>query len=310
MNTALKKTFQTLALILLFSYILDKAVYFSLNFLGEKVFSGHAIGKLNQYLLQKDSLELVVFGTSRANHHIDVSMFDKKSFNIGTDGTSIGYSATLIRQLPDNKPQYVLWHLDPNKIFDLNYSGDDLGALNTKYHTIDMVKREIKKSNQNNPLQDFYWSLDYNGKALSIIKNYIKPSYNYMEYNGYDPLIVRESQKKMVKKTLKIKRDKDCATNFEINKLIREQIVNVKEFCVKNNKKLITFTSPEYFDFCPEDNEALKEVMKEIGITYYDYNDYFKNNNSIDYWKDRTHLSAKGATLFTQEIKRILKLSN
>jgi len=310
MNNAVKKTLQTLALILVFSFILDKAVYFSLNFLSDKVFSGHSIGKLNQYLEQKDALELIVFGTSRANHHIDVGMFNKQSFNVGTDGTSIGYSATLIQQLPKEKHQIVLWHLDPNKVFDTTYSGNDLGELKVKYHRNDMIKSEIKNSDQHNPLQDFYWSLDYNGKALSVIKNFIKPSYNYLDYDGYDPMIISESQKKLVKKTLEIKEDKNCDTDFLINERIDNYLKNVKEFCNKNNKQLIVFTSPQYIDYCPEDNKALKKVLKKIGITYYDYTNFFNGNNSIELWKDRTHLSAKGATILTKEIKQTLIQSN
>ncbi len=46
--------------------------------------------------------------------------------------------------------------------------------------------------------------------------------------------------------------------------------------------------------------------MESKGLVYYDLTDYFKNDNSLTYWKDETHLSNIGAELFTNSLKEIL----
>jgi len=308
----MKKALKLIILIIVISFGIDKIVYYSMNALSDKVMSGQAIGKLNHYLQKKDSVDLLVFGTSRANHHIDVSELSSSSFNMGMDGTAIAYSSTLIRLLPKSKKQLVIWHIDPNKVFDSIYNPDDILGLNTKYHRDDTIKEEIKKNGQSNPLQSFYYSLDYNGKALGIIKNFIRPSYNHNLYNGYEPLIVNDTQKEIFKNTinLKLETTKNCLKNYNLNPVVKDNLEEVKFFCKKNNKRLIIVTSPTYSPKCKEQYEKLNIIMEQMNITYYDYSSFFVENNSLDYWKDLTHLSKKGAAKFTHALKDTLQNQN
>jgi lysophospholipase L1-like esterase len=69
--------------------------------------------------------------------------------------------------------------------------------------------------------------------------------------------------------------------------------------CKNNNKSLIVFTSPFYNDNCKSDNIELARIFEENQIPYYDFSDFFKNTNSITYWKDYIHLSDKGASVFS-----------
>tara|TARA_R110000868_G_scaffold293806_2_gene554295 strand:- start:6299 stop:6580 length:282 start_codon:yes stop_codon:yes gene_type:complete len=73
-----------------------------------------------------------------------------------------------------------------------------------------------------------------------------------------------------------------------------------------NNKDIVFFTSPEYADICKQDNDKLGAMLKENDVDYYDFSDHFVNNNEIDYWKDKIHLSEKGAQLFSIYFAEIL----
>ncbi|MEH6538374.1 MAG: hypothetical protein V7719_18400 [Psychroserpens sp.] len=306
----MKSTLKLVLIILLLTYGIDKVVYLVLNKISDNVMTGQSIGKLNQFLSQKDSINLIAFGTSRSNHHIDVKKLNISSYNMGMDGSSIAYAATLIKLLPKGKDQTVILNIDPNKLFIDDYDGSDIKGLITKYNRNRTVKEDIKDINQDNVLQYFLWSLDYNGKALGIVKNYISPKYDYESYYGFDPLEVSETQAEQFKNTLQIESTYDCDKKKNINPLVWKYINVIKVFCEENNKTLIMLTTPTYEPVCKVQYVKLAEKLKSIEVTYKDYSGFFTQNKDLTYWKDKTHLSSKGATVFTEFLKQDLQKNN
>ena len=180
-------------------------------------------------------------------------------------------------------------------------------ALSSKYNRNTIIKQEIDKLKQNNFLQNFYWSLSYNQKVLGILKNYLKPNYDYKTYLGYDPIYVSEQQKIIFQNILKIDNNKmNCKNNLVLNDIYNNYMDELNEFCRKNNKTLIFFTSPKFEDNCKDDNFELSKVLKKRNLNYYDLTDFFKNDNNLEYWKDIGHLSNKGAEIFTEKIRTLL----
>lgn len=291
--------------VLVFSFVLDKLVFFSLNAISDNVKTGLGIGKLNHYLSFADKSHLLIFGSSRANHHIDPNAITEYGYNMGMDGSEICYASTLIKTLPKNKKQTILLHVGASNFVQKDYDGSDLKALHTKYNRNTNIRKEIDKYNKENPLQKFYWSLSYNGVVMAIIKNYFSPSYDAEKYRGYDPLTVSDGQREIFQKILERNTELKCPENLTINPLYKEQLKELQSFCSKNNKTLIVFTAPLHQDPCKGDNAILAEFVKKNKIRYYDFSDYFKYDNNLKYWKDNSHLSKEGAELFTQEIKKI-----
>jgi len=305
-KNAYKYVLKILLLFLLISFITDKITYIVLNKISDRVYSGQSIGKLNHYLQVKDSIDFIVFGSSRANHNINPNKISKNSYNMGIDGRMIAFSATLIKLLPKQKKQLILLHIDPHNAFSNKYNGNDLDALFTKYNRNKTIKNEIDKLNQDNLFQNFYWSISYNSKVLGILKNYVKPKYNFKNYNGYDPIYPTKTQKNIFKKKLKNVKSLNCKKKFVLNDIYDMYLNELNLFCKNNNKTLIIFTSPILKDDCKDDNKYFNEIMESKGLVYYDLTDYFKNDNSLTYWKDETHLSNIGAELFTNSLKKIL----
>ena len=298
-----------LALIILITIsLLDKVVFFTLQSIEKKVLTGEGVGKLNHFDLVKDTTKYIVFGNSRANHHINPEVFGKSAFNIGVGGRKMAFSATLIQTLPKNKKQYVLLQIDPVYVFDTKYEGSDIDALYIKYHQNDIIKKHIDDLKRNNIFSYFFWSIDYNGMLFSILSNRLKPKYDYRKYKGYDPIENNSQQKEMFIKRLKdLNNPTICQSPCIASKLERKYLKEIKDFCENNNKVLLLFTSPVYKDKCKEDNIAMKKLMKEFNIKYYDYSDYFSNDDDIDNWKDENHLSKKGADKFSLFIANNLK---
>jgi hypothetical protein len=274
--------------------------------------TGQTIGKLNQFLSIKDKTDFLVFGNSRANHHIDVDLFSENGYNIGVDGVGIAYNSTLINTLREDKKQLIIVHIDTKNFFDLNYDGSDIRGLKTKYHRNDKISQSLKKSKKLSVLQNFYYSMNYNGNVIGILKNYFKPSYNYKIYNGYDPLTVRKAQIEMRDIVLsKANTADNCEGISKMNVTAIEYLKFIKLFIDKSpNKSFIFVTSPLYNDTCNEDNKKLANLMKELNLAYWDFSNLYKETKDKSYWKDATHMSTIGAEEFSNHLFKKLKSTN
>lgn len=288
------------------AFFVDKVIFVAFNTISDKVFSGQSLGKLNHYLALKDTLDFVVFGSSRANHHVDPKEIPGNGFNMGVDATKIAYSSTLLKLLPEKKPQIILIQIDPENVFSKEYSGRDIQGLKLKYNRNEIIKENIVNLGQKNFLQDFFWSLSYNGKILGILKNYFIPKYDYRNYFGYDPIYVNSVQRNVFENILKKERIEKCPQEYKLNKIYASRLMDIKAFCQKEGKKLIFFTAPKLNDPCMEDNVHFNKLMKNKKLTYHDFTDFFKGKDSIIYWKDLSHLSHRGAAIFTDSIKGIM----
>ncbi|WP_338733816.1 hypothetical protein [Mangrovimonas cancribranchiae] len=296
-----------LLFILVLSFVVDKIIYFTVTKISEHVYSGQAVGKLNQYLHIKDTTKTIVFGSSRANHHIDIKKMATSGYNIGIDGKFIAYSAILIKLLPKDKHQNIILHIDPNVAFRPTYSREEIKSLMVKYHTNDIIKEELSKAKQDNVFQKFYWCIDYNGSVLGILKNAVFPKYNPKGYYGFDPLPLSQTEMDMFKKLLaRNEKVSVCREEVKINKTYLSYLEEIITFCKENNKTLITITSPIYEDNCPDDNAIMAAILKEKEVKYYDYTNFFKNTNDLKYWRDYAHMSDIGAEVFSNNLSEVL----
>jgi len=306
----IKYVLKALGLFLVISLAADKLIYIALNKISDKVYSGQGIGKVNHFLKIKNNRDLLIFGSSRANHNIDPTLLNDKGFNMGVDGSKIAYSSILIKCLPKDQKQVVILQIDPEHFFDQDYIGADVQVLLSKYNRMELVKKEIDALAMENVFQKFYWSLSYNGKVFSILKNMLKPKYDYKKYNGFDPIKVSPNQKAMFEKILTRNKSVTCEDSLTPNPIYVRLLNEIKLFCNDNGKDLVLFTSPLYKDLCQEDNDKMKRFLLQKNFKYYDFTDFFNDNPSLDNWKDKKHLSDLGAQQFTQEISKRLELTN
>ncbi|WP_340063266.1 hypothetical protein [Ascidiimonas aurantiaca] len=297
----------TLSFILIISYLLvDRLTYGLLKQVDKRVFTGQITGKVNQFLTLKDSVNTLVFGSSRANHHIDVSIFDSTAYNMGVDGTKLAYAAALVETLK-KKGQNILVHVDQLRMFNNKdeYTGKDcLSLINLAedYEEIYSVIYELYPEELR--ILWFSKSYMYNGKALGFLKNYWKPSYDYQKYNGYDPLIPTGEQEKIFAGLMENKGPDRMGydSTLELNPVVEKMILRIQKKCEENNNMLIFFTSPTLNHINPDLQEATTQFFKEKGILYLDYTHLFEEFNP-KLWKDFTHMSAFGAETFTRRLK-------
>ncbi|WP_339624083.1 hypothetical protein [uncultured Winogradskyella sp.] len=301
----LKQLLKLIALILVLSYTIDKVAFFSLNAISDNVMSGQAIGKLNQFLKVKDTTNLLVFGNSRANHHIVVDKLNPNAYNMGINGIGIAYNSTLINTLNPKKKQTVIVHVDTKNFFNDTYDGSDIRGLKTKYNRIDKITSALNESGKISSLQNIFYTMNYNGSAVGILKNFIKPKYNHLSYNGYDPLVVSKSKTEVRDYMLKNDIAEKCTDNHKVNPTALAFLEKIESFTEesKNNKTFIFVTSPIHNDACAVDNKILADILNKKNLTFWDFTNLYKtNNDDSSLWKDKTHMSNLGAEKFTTHL--------
>lgn len=302
----LNKLLKIVAITIVISFTIDKVVFFALNKVSDEVMTGQAVGKLNHFLSVKDTSDFLVFGNSRANRHIDVDLLAQNGFNIGIDGTGIAYISTLINTLDKTKEQFVLVHIDTKDFFKKGYNAKDIKALRIKYHRDEQITKALKESGHASILQDVFYSINYNGNAIGILKNYFRPSYNFQSYNGYDPIEVSKEQEEARDIVLNTKVNADCLEQLKPNEIAVNYLKDIKVYLESSNKKFLFITSPIYDDVCGTDNKALNKLMQELELPYIDYSYYYKTKNNT-FWKDRKHMTKQGAEDFSKFLNEQLE---
>lgn len=292
-----------LGLTLLLVYIVDKILFLGLSKFSDRVFTGQGIGKLNHYLSIKDSADILIYGSSRANRHFLADSLSTRAYNIGVDGRKMAYPTALVHLLETDRRQLVIFHVDIAYLVDKTYNGEDVDALKSKYHRNLTIKKYVDRYRQTVPFQDMLWSIDYNGYVVGIVYNFLFPKYDYRRYQGYDPNFVSQEQQHNLQRLINRSRVQDCSEDLEINEVSKVCMKEVADFCEKYNKQLIFVTSPEYEDTCKDDNAIVEHYMRGQGYIYLDYSDFFKGRNKPIYWKDLYHMSDEGAKKFTQQFK-------
>ncbi len=290
----------------------DRLLYYGLNFISDKVYSGQSIGKLNQFLESKDSLSTVFLGSSRTSRHFDAKKIASNSFNMGMDGVKLAYSTALLQTLPLQTKQNVIFQIDPGYAIDSTYDGSDIKALGTKYLRNDIITDNINSLDQGNAFQRLYRTVGYNNLILGVVNNYLKGDREYINAAGYEPNQIDSLQQKNLR--IEIARDnnliEDCGQQMDITPIYKKLILEIKKFCEENNKNLIFITTPRFKDECKDDNDALSRFMTKSKLRYIDDTDYFQRSNNNEYWKDLGHMSSLGAEQYTPRVKNLVNSLN
>lgn len=293
---------------LLFIIILtDRITYFLIQKMDNQVFSGLTVGKINHFMRVKDNVNLLVFGSSRGNHHVNTMLLDSSSFNVSIDGKKTAYFWTLTGCL-EKKGQTILVHIDPKNMYDPQYKGREVLTLSNLFHRNTEIKTKIK---QLFPAEAFmyqiFYSAVYRNKFIGILKNYIRPKYDIHSYSGFDPLYPSPQQAAAFKKLMAYEDRDESYPVFSdtVNSLVDKAISGIESICKKNNDRLVFFTSPTLRYKNYRLREKTEQWFKMKRITYWDFSESIGADN-LQLWKDEVHLSSKGAVIFTRQLKEML----
>lgn len=296
------RTTLILTSIIVLILVVDRMSYHLIEILDSQVVTGQSVGKVNRFFEEKDDLDLIVFGSSRANHHVVNSLITPRSYNIGIDGTGLKTASILIGHLMP-RSQLILFHIDYAEIFNRHYVGDDAFRLINKAIEFPEIGRELTEIDPVKMRVAHALNLSvYRNKLLGIIVNSWFPK-DDKELLGYEPLMSGVRDRSVSEPSVGAKVAEKPAYVPELNLLANQEIDKIIDIANKKRKTLLFFTSPNIPPLSALKQHALRRFFEAKGATYRDFSGYSKLLGSATYWKDQSHLSDKGARLFTVNLK-------
>ena len=277
------------------------------------------LGTFSKAVSGKINADILVFGSSRAQHHFDpriISRFTNKSaYNIGLDGTGIDLQAawffTYLRH--NQKPEFLILSLDiPNLARKLDSS---------VYHPGQYV------AYLNEP--DLFLALKQHGAEWSLYKNFpfigiakfISPltsGNEQLRYEATRSLLKSPLPESLLSGFAAV--DKNWTAEFDDYKkqhpsgvtyeIYPENIQTIRAVlmrCKQSGIKPILVYSPEYYE-----NQLLTNnrrdifiiyggIAKDFNVPFWDYSDSMISHDKGNFYNSQ-HLNVRGASRFTEDL--------
>ncbi len=264
----------------------------------------HAIGGNNgrvNYVCNKTSEDILIFGSSRASHHYNPQILTDSlglsAFNCGERGNGIILNYGRLLMIEERyKPKVIIYEVTYS--FDLLKDDNHkyLGYLKSYYDRpgIKEIFQSVDKTEQ--------WKMKsllyrYNSNFLSIMADRFLPI-NSMGTKGFLPLSGELD-------TLKIRRKGDDNQHVGFDSLKLDYIQKFIDHC--KDVKLIFAVSPSWYGISPDLLRPIYDICKEQDIPLLDFSNDPKYVHNNAYSKDGAHMNARGADEFTRDVVKELK---
>ena len=279
-------------------FLFDFLIGNGLRYLYYKQESGYQFR--TTYSLEKADADILIFGSSRANHHYNSEIFENRlkmsCYNVGRYGSSIFYHSAILKGvLKRYTPKIIILDIRRWEFVkqDINY--ERLASLLPYYrshpeiHSIVKLKSKYEKYKL---LSNIY---PYNSSIFNILLGNLKKD-GTTEIKGYLP--VTETLTVAPVPVKKVVSDGTIDTT-----LVRIYETFIKD-CVEAGVELHIFCSP-YFSEDKEQDQSIeleKTIAQKYNIPYHDFSNEPVFLNKLPLFADYSHLNKKGAQLFTNII--------
>ena len=298
--------FFLLKLIALFAIIFafDYSIGNILNYLYFKQESG--LQYRTTYSIEKTTADVLIFGSSRANHHYRPDIFEKRLhlsyYNVGRDGNFIFYHYAILKGvLKRYSPKIIILDFPDREFIKNQDSYDRISSLLPYYRSHPEMRSIIELKGPYEKLKLLSSIYPYNSSMFTIaVGNAEFNKKRRGDINGYVPL------KKIWNSAIQIDNN---STKYEIDCIKVKLYELFIQDCINSKIKLYIVRSP-YFIKSNTDCSAtlVKEIAKKYNVMFFDYSNdpIFINNSKL--FADPEHLNDEGAKIFSSLlIERITK---
>ena len=283
-------------------FAVDCMVGFSLSYLLNHC-SGGIVGTRN-YIVNKCNDDILIFGSSRANHHYNPQIIkDSLGFschNCGEDGEGILYYYGLYSIINERYcPKIIVYDVMPIYDYLCEEKNNRIysGLLKPYYdHTI--IREMFEEVDKKEAIKMHCQMYRYNSYFHQIIADNIHPIYNRRK-DGFAPLegefntMKINSRNGMIPDNLSI----DSIKINYLNKFI-DELGGVK----------IVFTfSPVWYGVNPDGLKPLQIILEQRNISLIDFSNDTKYVHNNEYFIDGSHLNERGADEFTRDLIKEIK---
>ena len=303
-------TFFILKLIILFSaaFVVDHLIGSLLGYFYFKEQSG--VDYRTTYSMEKTKADLLIFGSSRANHHYQPDIFEKSlglsSYNVGEDGNTILNDYAVLKSvLARYSPEIVILDLKAQDFIKKQEDYDQLSELLPYYSTHPEIRSIINLKSRFEKEKLLSSIYPYNSIIFRIAAGNMR-FYKRMreDIKGYVPL------RQQWKGSLQI----DPGFNkYEID----SNKIKIYQFfiqdCIHSKTKLFIVSSPYLMKTAVTELSIKigKEIAEKYNINFFDYSRSPLFTNQFDLFADNVHLNDRGANVFSTMIaNNLLRISN
>lgn len=253
----------------------------------------------NKYALLDSKTDILIIGSSRANHHYDPIVFTDSlnltCYNGGIDGHGMPMAYSVYKSVTDKqKPIAII--LDNWKTIWSDKHMDDLRYL---YELNPHVRHIIDINISNSFVEKLKYKSNlylYNNTLPRILQSYLIGNTNT---NGYIPSPAINNNKLIAHvDSVDLQYDSLCLS------LLEDMIKDCKE----RNIKLIFVVSPTLEIQKNEFMEKTDSICRKYGIIYFNYNEDPRFTKDITLFNDEIHMNEIGADLFSKDLASKLKL--
>jgi hypothetical protein len=294
-----KSIFLLFILIILFDQIcgsLLRKYYFSQT-------SG--LGYRTTYSIDSTQAEILVLGSSRANHHYVPEVFedslDMSFYNTGRDGNFILFNYALLKSiLKRYTPKIIILDINPNEIFLNQDRYDRLSSLLPYYKDHHEIRDIVQLRSPYEKLKLISAIYPFNSSLFTIgIGNFEYNKTRKGDRKGYVPLYKKLNDTTLI--TLK-------QIDLPIDSIKLKVINSIAELCKDKNISLFFINSPVYAR--SEQSRSIniiEQILQKFNAKLVNYtNDsFFLNNPSL--FQDISHLNEKGAAIFSGKVVHLIK---
>ena len=288
----MKRSLKLTMSILVISLCISNIIGGFLSLAVKDVYTGRSLGKINFFLSKASDFDLLIFGSSRANHHVDVHRISERSFNMGMDGRDIYFNSALFQTLDDSV--MVLFHVD---VKDAYSDGASLRKLVPFYERDEAVDSVLLHHNQIGFIEKFFSSSRYTGEFIRLMKECVRPDSTILRDRGFEP--IDQPLPNDVKLTKGLNHPSALPLQRDlVRPTFSKELMRIQQHAERRGIRCVFFTSPLYHGSHATNLAFLDSTMRSFGAEYLDFSNAMIRSEK-KYWKDASHLSREGAEFFT-----------
>ncbi len=262
------------------------------------------------YSIEKTMAAVVVFGSSKANHHYQPNIFTRELnlsfYNAGRDGNFIFYHyAVLEGILKRYSPKIIILDFTRSEFSRDQNNYDRISALLPYYRTHKEMRNIIELKDPFEKIKLVSSIYPFNSLFLTIAAGNAQFNKTRMFDNkGYIPL--------MNEWLRSVATDTSSAT-YTIDSVTMNVYKSFIADCLRSKVSLYVICSPYFIKYAHTDSsiQLAQQIAKENGVPFLDYseNSTFIDNSKL--FADPSHLNDNGAKIFSYMLAdSIRKISN
>ena len=256
---------------------------------------------LTTYAIDSTKADLLIFGSSRANHHYQADVFEKRInlsyFNAGRDGNFIFYHDAILKAvLKRYSPKMIILDFIHGEFLKDQDSYDRISSLLPYYRSHPEMRSiiELKSPYEKIKLLSHIYP---NNSSLLIIAggNALFSQKKREDINGYIPL---------TKVWTDSIQNENNPVKYEIDSTKIEIYRSFIEDCLNAKITLYIVCSPYFIKSTHQDYSVhlAKEIAKKYKVKFFDYSQDSAFLNSPKLFADPRHLNEEGANLFSNSL--------